>query len=105
MSPEVFQLLCEVEVAKLVEDIAHEARLDNRFLNLGEALRNYLLTANHAGHGNYLVRADGAVTWETTPNVGPAHDNIWTLGSGPQYQTRLAGTETPATEKDVFLSP
>ncbi len=62
-------------------------------------------SANHAGHGNYAVRADGAVTWETTPNAGPAHDNIWTIGTGPQYQTRYAGTETPATEKDVFLSP
>ncbi|MGN6368568.1 MAG: hypothetical protein ACTHN5_09935 [Phycisphaerae bacterium] len=62
-------------------------------------------SANHAGHGNYTLRADGAVTWETTPNAGPAHDNIWTIGAGPQYQTRFTGTESPATEKDVFLSP
>jgi hypothetical protein len=60
---------------------------------------------NHAGHGNYALRADGAVTWETSPNVGPAHDNIWTIGPGPQYQTRYLGTETPATEKDTFLAP
>ncbi|HUO07836.1 MAG TPA: hypothetical protein VM008_06030 [Phycisphaerae bacterium] len=60
---------------------------------------------NHAGHGNYALRADGTVTWETTPNVGPARDNIWTIGPGPQYQTRYRGTETPASEKDVFLAP
>jgi hypothetical protein len=62
-------------------------------------------SVNHAGHGNYLLRADGAATWETSPNVGPAHDNIWTIGSGPQYKTRFNGTETPATEKDIFLAP
>jgi hypothetical protein len=62
-------------------------------------------SANHAGHGNYLVRADGAVTWETSPNVGPAHDNIWTLGTGPQYAVAYAGTETPTSKNDVFLCP
>jgi hypothetical protein len=62
-------------------------------------------SANHARHGNYLVRADGSVTWETSPNVGPNHDNIWTLGTGPQYLTAYAGTETPASPNDVFLCP
>ncbi len=51
-----------------------------------------------------ILRADGAVTWETSPNVGLAGDNIWTIGTGPQYQTAFAGTEL-ARPGDTFLSP
>ncbi len=62
-------------------------------------------SANHAGLGNYLVRADGSTTWETSPNVGPNHDNIWTIGPGPHYRTIYTGTEKPTSPDDVFLCP
>jgi hypothetical protein len=44
-------------------------------------------SANHHGHGNYVLRADGAVTWETSPNIGPGRDNIWTCSIGGQHYT------------------
>ena len=69
------------------------------------ALDPHANSANHAGRGNYVLRADGTVTWETSPNVGPAKDNIWTIGAGPEYPRRFVGTETPASEKDIFLAP
>lgn len=62
-------------------------------------------SANHGRHGNYVVRADGSVTWETSPNVGVGRDNIWTLGRGPEYRTGYVGTETAAVVGDTFLAP
>ncbi|MCL2647483.1 MAG: hypothetical protein FWD61_10850, partial [Phycisphaerales bacterium] len=38
---------------------------------------------NHNRHGNYLLHADRSVTWESTPNIGPAPANIWTINPPP----------------------
>ncbi len=62
-------------------------------------------STNHGLRGSYVLRADGSVTWETSPNIGVAHDNIWTIGTGPQYRTTFAGMETTSRETDTFLSP
>jgi hypothetical protein len=62
-------------------------------------------STNHGGKGNYILRADASVTWEISPDVGPDHDNIWTIGSGKDRHTRYSGTEQPATVKDVFVCP
>jgi hypothetical protein len=58
---------------------------------------------NHGGKGNYLVHADGNVSWETTPNVGG--DNLWTVNSGGQRVLMYAGAEMPASGADVFVVP
>lgn len=58
---------------------------------------------NHGGGGNYILRADGAVSWETSPDIGPDHDNIWTIGK--QCQRLYKGTETVSLAGDVFLAP
>jgi hypothetical protein len=60
---------------------------------------------NHAQKGTYVLRADGHVTWEITPNVGPGRDNIWTVGKGSNKLVKYSGIEVPATVGDVFLSP
>lgn len=60
---------------------------------------------NHGGQGNNVMRADATVTWEITPDIGPNHDNIWTLGSGKDRQTHYLGTEVPADVNDVFVCP
>ena len=60
---------------------------------------------NHAGKGTYVLRADGSVTWETSPDVGPGRDNIWTVNEGGQRVTAYVGTETAGSLSDVFLSP
>jgi hypothetical protein len=62
-------------------------------------------SANHEGAGSYLLRADATVTWETSPDVGPDKDNIWTLGSGKERPIFYKGTEVPAGVNDVFLCP
>lgn len=63
-------------------------------------------SANHGGNGMYVLRADGAVTWETSPNVGPGGDNIWTVAyKTDPAQQQYRGTETPRSVRDVFLSP
>lgn len=60
---------------------------------------------NHGGLGSYVLRADIVVTWETSPNIGPDHDNIWTLGSGKERPIIYQGTEVPADANDVFVCP
>ena len=63
---------------------------------------------NHEGNGNYILRADGHVTWEISPDIGPNHDNIWTIATGPGPSQRLltyTGTETPTSPNDTFLAP
>ena len=71
----------------------------------GSSARENKNSANHGGHGNYVLRADSSVTWETSPNIGPDHDNIWTLGSGKDRQLVYKGTEVPANAKDVIVCP
>jgi hypothetical protein len=58
---------------------------------------------NHGGKGNYLVRGDASVTWETTPNVGG--DNVWTVNHGSQRVLAYSGMEMPASAADAFLCP
>ena len=60
---------------------------------------------NHDGKGSYVVRADGSVTWETSPNIGPDHDNIWTIGAGKSRLVVYTGREVPASVADVFVCP
>jgi hypothetical protein len=61
---------------------------------------------NHGGYGQYCLRADRSVTWETNPNVGPAKDNIWTVSTSPnQRLLTYTGTETPTNPNDIFLAP
>ena len=60
---------------------------------------------NHAGKGNYVLCADGSVSWFTSPNVGPDHDNIWTIGTGNDRLAVYTGREVPVGAKDVFLCP
>ncbi len=60
---------------------------------------------NHDGHGQYVLRADMSVTWETRPNIGPAGDNIWTVGWGKNQVLTYNGTEVPASLLDVFVCP
>ena len=62
-------------------------------------------SANHDGHGQYLLRADTSVSWETTPFAGPAMDNIWTIGAGKGQLLNYTGTEVPASLSDVFVCP
>ena len=50
VGPQVLELLREVELAKLVEHIAHQARLADSFLHLVEALLYNFLAANDAGN-------------------------------------------------------
>ncbi|HVT82294.1 MAG TPA: hypothetical protein VHM90_16750 [Phycisphaerae bacterium] len=60
---------------------------------------------NHDGHGNNVLHGDGAVTWATSPNIGPNHDNIWTIGSGNDRILAYKGTETPLSLIDVIVCP
>ena len=60
---------------------------------------------NHNGQGSYVLRADGAVTWETSPNIGPDNDNIWTVGSAKQRLLTYTGLEYPMTQADIFVAP
>ena len=64
---------------------------------------------NHGGNGSYVMRGDGSVTWETSPNIGPLvgseNDNIWTLGSGKDRQLTYSGVEYPKSASDVFVGP
>jgi hypothetical protein len=62
-------------------------------------------SANHNERGNYLLHADSNVTWETSPNAGAAHDNIWTVSRGGNIVTSYRGTEVPSSAADTFLVP
>ncbi len=58
---------------------------------------------NHQLRGNYVVRGDKSVSWETTPNVGVGGDNIWTIGV--ERKRVYTGTETVRSLADSFLAP
>lgn len=60
---------------------------------------------NHEGKGSYVLRASSDVTWETSPNIGPDHDNIWTLNNGAQHLAAYSGREFPTSPADVFVCP
>jgi hypothetical protein len=60
---------------------------------------------NHGQKGTYVLRADGHVTWEITPNAGPGRDNIWTVGSGTNRLVKYSGIEVSGSAGDVFLAP
>jgi hypothetical protein len=45
------------------------------------------------------------VTWELSPDIGPDHDNIWTIASGKEPLLVYTGREVPANLHDVFLCP
>jgi len=75
---------------------------------LGDIVRTELAQSNspnHAGKGNYLLCADASVAWFTSPNVGPDHDNIWTIGKANDRLVTYTGREAPLGAKDVFLCP
>lgn len=58
---------------------------------------------NHGGMGQNVLFSSGNVVWETTADVGPHHNNIFTLGNPPEVVYN--GTEEPHTQSDVFLVP
>lgn len=60
-------------------------------------------SVNHGLRGTNVLTADGSVRWVTTPDVGPAGDNIWTIGK--DCKVNYQGTEVPGARDDVFLSP
>ena len=79
---------------------------DRNPLFCGEAGANAEMNSrNHEGHGNYVVRGDGHVTWEVSPDIGPGRDNIWTVNDGTQRLLTYTGTETAGSPGDVFLAP
>ena len=58
---------------------------------------------NHASRGQNVLYDDGSVFWRHTPDVGPQHDNIWTLGNPPMLV--YSGMEEPASRYDIILVP
>ena len=60
-------------------------------------------SANHAGHGQNVLHADGHVTWETTPFLGPAGDSIYSV-AGARDPADLT-LDPPADAADVVLLP
>ena len=60
-------------------------------------------SANHAGAGQNVLHADGHVTWETTPFLGPAGDSIYSV-SGARDGVDLT-LDPPADAADVVLLP
>lgn len=76
----------------------------NPLFTNGSATSNaHLNSPNHGPNGTNVLAADGSVNWETSPDIGPDGDNIWTLGKN--CNTRYIGTEVAASTKDIFLSP
>ena len=96
---------------------AFRPRWDHVGANIVLADRNPLFSAadgkdalgnstNHGRDGNYILRANGAVDWEHSPNVGPNRDNIWTVAYKLDPATQVYdGTEAPRVAGDVFLAP
>ncbi len=56
---------------------------------------------NHGQAGQNVLYNDGRVRWESNPEVGINHDNIWLAGSTRVY----SGTETSADPDDSFMAP
>lgn len=50
VSPKILQLLGDVEIAKLVKDVAHEPGLANGLLDVAESLGDNLLATNYTGY-------------------------------------------------------
>lgn len=53
----------------------------------------------HGGVGQNILRMSGATEWTTTPNVGVANENIWTLSDVSKY----TGREGPTTTTDSHV--
>jgi hypothetical protein len=98
---------------------AQKPQWDHRTTTVVLADRNPIFTAegcksvhenshNHAGKGSMVLYADASARWQTTPDVGPGGDNIWTVAGLPK-QPELASAysyrEAPADLNDVFLAP
>lgn len=75
------------------------------FTDMGRKGIEQTNSANHAGKGNNVLLADSSVTWATSPDFGPGHDNIWTIGSGKDRLLTYNGTETPGKIADVIVCP
>ncbi len=58
---------------------------------------------NHGRRGQNVLYDDGSVLWTQTPDVGPDHDNIWTIGSPPIRN--YTGMEEPKSPNDIILVP
>ena len=58
---------------------------------------------NHNRSGQNVLFDDGSVFWTRSPNVGPKHDNIWTIGSPPILV--YTGVEEPTSRHDIILVP
>jgi hypothetical protein len=99
---------------------AQKAQWDHRTTTIVLADRNPIFSPegcksvqenshNHAGKGSMVLYADASARWQTTPDVGPGGDNIWTVSSGAPRQAELASAytyrEAPADLNDVFLAP
>ncbi|MGC8623909.1 MAG: hypothetical protein ACP5VQ_01425 [Phycisphaerae bacterium] len=58
---------------------------------------------NHNQRGQNVLYDDGRVVWTRSPDVGPRHDNIWTIGAPPLRTYR--GVEEPTSPYDIILVP
>lgn len=58
---------------------------------------------NHGERGQNLLYDDGHVDWATSPDVGPAHDDIWTVGHPPLLH--FTGLEEPSSRRDILVVP
>lgn len=58
---------------------------------------------NHTRRGQNVLYDDGSVIWTQSPDVGPDHDNIWSIGSPPIRA--YTGVEEPQSPHDIILVP
>lgn len=58
---------------------------------------------NHDLRGENILSDNGAVRWVTTPDVGPRHDNIWTVQG--DATPPFTGREEPQSRSDILLVP
>ena len=72
---------------------AFVVRLNNTLANIN--------SSNHNGCGQNILLGDGSVNFFKTRLVGLQQDDIFTLRDKNVYQ----GTETPASEADLFVAP
>lgn len=77
---------------------------DRNPLFYGHNLRQVNINSlNHNRIGQNVLYDDGSVFWTRSPNVGPRHDNIWTIGSPPVLV--YTGVEEPTSRNDIILVP
>ena len=77
---------------------------DRNPLFYGTGLRQADINSlNHDRRGQNVLYDDGSVFWTRTPDVGPRHDNIWTLGNPPLLV--YSGVEEPTSRYDIILVP